>query len=90
MKKAALDAELIRLQEVQAALSTQLSQLQADEQTKSANRVLAEKVVGKGQLCTELVDMLIDRVYVYPQQKIEIVWKAGGFGSGGKEIQKNF
>lgn len=78
-KKAALDAELTRLQEVQAALSTQLSQRQADEQTKSANRVLAEKVVGEGQLCTELVDLLIDRVYVYPGQNIEIVWKVAGF-----------
>lgn len=90
MKKGALDAGLASLQEVQATLSTQLSQRQADEQTKNANRLLAEKVVDIGKLNTELVDMLIDRVYVYPQQKIEIVWKAGGFGSGGKEIQKNF
>lgn len=90
MKKGVLDAELTRLQEVQAALSTQLSQRQADEQTKNANRLLAEKVVDIGKLNTELVDMLIDRVYVYPQQNIEIVWKIGGFGSGGKEIQKNF
>lgn len=90
MKKGVLDAELTRLQEVQAALSTQLSQRQADEQTKNANRLLAEKVVDIGKLNTELVDMLIDRVYVYPQQNIEIVWKEGGFGSGGKEFQKNF
>ena len=90
MKKGVLDAELTRLQEVKAVLSTQLSQRQADEQTKNANRLLAEKVVDIGKLNTELVDMLIDRVYVYPQQNIEIVWKAGGFGFGGKEIQKNF
>ena len=90
MKKGVLDAELTRLQEVQAALSTQLSQRQADEQTKNANRLLAEKVVDIGKLNTELVDMLIDRVYVYPQQNIEIVWKIGGFGFGGKEFQKNF
>lgn len=90
MKKGVLDAELTRLQEVKAVLSTQLSQRQADEQTKSANRLLAETVVDIGKLNTELVDMLIDRVYVYPQQNIEIVWKIGGFGFGGKEIQKNF
>lgn len=90
MKKGVLDAELARLQEVHAALSTQLSQRRADEQTKNANRLLAEKVVDIGKLNTELVDMLIDRVYVYPRQNIEIVWKVGGFGSGGKEIQKNF
>lgn len=90
MKKGALDAELARLQEVHAALSTQLSQRQADGQTKNANRLLAEKVADIGKLNTELVDMLIDRVYAYPQQNIEIVWKIGGFGSSGKEIQKNF
>lgn len=90
MKKGALDAELARLQEVQAALSTQLSQRQADVETNNANRMLAEKVADTGRLCTELVDALIERVYVYSRQNIEIVWKVGGFGSGGKEIQKNF
>ena len=58
MKKGALDAELARLQEVHAALSTQLSQRQADGQTKNANRLLAEKVADIGKLNTELVDML--------------------------------
>ena len=75
-----MDAELTRLQEVQATLSTQLSQQQEDEQTRKANKVLAKKVIGEGQLCTELVDIMIDRVYVYPRQNIEIVWKVAGFG----------
>ena len=85
MKKGALDVELTRLQEVQAALSTQLSRRQADAKTKSANRVLAERVVDARQFSIELVDMLIERVYVYPGQNIEIVWKVGGFGPAREE-----
>lgn len=81
-KKAALDAELVRLQETQAALSTKLAQQQADEKTKKANKVLAQKVVDMGNLSSELVDALIERVYVYPGQNVEIVWKVAGFGAG--------
>ena len=80
--KAALDAELVRLQETQAALSTKLAQQQTDEKTKKANKALAQKVVDMGNLSSELVDALIERVYVYPGQNVEIVWKVSGFGAG--------
>lgn len=80
--KAALDAELVRLQETQAALSTKLAQQQTDEKTKKANKALAQKVVDMGNLSSELVDALIERVYVYPGQNVEIVWKVAGFGAG--------
>lgn len=89
MKKIVLDAELTRVQEVQATLSTQLSQQQENEQIKNANRALAKKVVDASQLSAELVNMLIERVYVYPGQNIEIVWKVAGFGSGENNLQKN-
>lgn len=80
-KKAVLDTELSRLQAVQAAVSTQLSQRQTDEQAKSANERLAQKVVSAEGLSSDLVAELIDRVYVYPDKNIEIVWKVAGFGS---------
>lgn len=89
-EKAALDVELTKFQEVQAAVSIQLSQCQTDEKTKSTNRELAQKVVGAGQLSSELVDMLIERVYVYPGQEIEIVWKIAAFGHCKENLQKNF
>lgn len=89
-KKSALDNELVRLQEVQTGILTQLSQQRADEETKNANRELARKVVDIGQLSAELVDALIERVYVYPGKNIEIVWKVAGFVSGEEELQKNF
>lgn len=89
-KKAALDNELVRLKEMQSALSSQLSQVRVNEETKNANRALARKVVDIGQLSTELVDALIERVYVYPGQNVEIVWKVAGFASGEGDIVKNF
>lgn len=89
-QKAACDAELHRLQEMQTNLAAQLSRQQVDEQTKSTNRELAQKVTDTGQLSSELMDALIERVYIYPGQEIEIIWKVRGFGSSGKELQKIF
>lgn len=89
-KKTALDAELARLQETRAVLSTQLSQQQASKQTKSVNEKLAQEVMGVERLSSDLVATLIDRVYVYPRQRIEIVWKVVDFGGSEENIQKNF
>ena len=86
MKKAAIDNDLAQLKEVQTARSTQLSQRQADVKTKNANRELAQKVMDTGQLSSELVDALIERVYVYPGQEIEIVWKIAGFELSQREL----
>ena len=88
MKKAAIDNDLAQLKEVQTARSTQLSQRQADVKTKNANRELAQKVMDTGQLSSELVDALIERVYVYPGQEIEIVWKIAGFELSQSTVYK--
>ena len=64
-QKAAVDRELERLREIQSALKAQTAQMQSDEKVKSTRTKLAQEVVGASGLTAELVDVLIDRVYVY-------------------------
>ena len=78
-QKAAIDNELDRLREIHSKLKMQTSRMQMDEKEKSARTELAREVVGADGLTTGLADTLIDRVYVYPGNQVEIVWKMKDF-----------
>ena len=78
-QKAAIDTELDRLRKIHNDLKARTSQMQMDEQTKSAREELAREAVGAGGLTAKLTDTLIDRVYVYPGNQLEIVWKMKDF-----------
>lgn len=78
-QKAAIDTELDRLREIHSKLKAQTSRMQMDEQTKSARTELAQEVTRAGGLTAKLADALIDRVYVYPGNQLEIVWKMKDF-----------
>ena len=64
-QKTVLHQELARIQQLHETVTTQLTQAQMDEQRKSARNQLAQKVVDTGKLSAEMVDALIERVYVY-------------------------
>ena len=74
-QKAAIDTELDRLRAIHSTLEAQTARMQMDEQTKSAREKLAQEVAETNRLTTGLADTLIDRVYVYPGNRVEIVWK---------------
>ena len=78
-QKAAVDSELDRLREIHSNLKVQTSQMEMDEKTKSARTELAREVIGAGGLTAGLADTLIDRVYIYPNNQVEIVWKMKDF-----------
>jgi hypothetical protein len=53
-------------------------------------RSLADKVLAEDKLTRPLVDMIINKVYIYPRDRVEIEWKAIGFAkaivaNGGSE-----
>ena len=79
IQKAAVDSELDRLREIHSNLKAQTSQMEMDEKSKSARTELAREVVGAGGLTAGLADTLIDRVYIYPNNQVEIVWKMKDF-----------
>ena len=78
-QKAAVDGELDRLREIHSNLKVRTTQMEMDEKSKNARTELAREVVGAGGLTAGLADTLIDRVYVYPNNQVEIVWKMKDF-----------
>ena len=78
-EKTAVDSELDRLREIHSNLKVQTSQMEMDEKAKSTRIKLAREVVGTGGLTAGLADTLIDRVYIYPNNQVEIVWKMKDF-----------
>jgi len=78
-QKSEIDKELDRLKKIHAALAEQTAHMQMAEKTKSARVELAQKISGEDSLTAELADALIDRVYVYPGNQVEIVWKVRDF-----------
>ena len=67
------------MEQVYDALSTQSSQMQMDADTKKASRKLAQEVVCADGLTAALADTLIERVYVYPGNRLDIEWKSNDF-----------
>ena len=78
-QRAAVDAKLDRLRQVQSVLTAQTTQMQMDEQAKSARTKLAREITSASGLTAGLADALIDRVYVYPGSQVEITWKINDF-----------
>ena len=81
-EKAAVDSELDRLREIRSNLRAQTSQMEMDEKAKRARAELAREVAGADGLTAGLANRLIDRVYVYPNNQVKIIWKIRGFGMG--------
>lgn len=79
VQKAVLDGELAQLKQVHAAVTAQVERMRGDEKAKHARTELAREVSGASGLTAGLVDALIDRVYVYPDNQVEIVWKVKDF-----------
>ena len=74
-EKAAGDELLLKTKNAYAAVLAQAKQKQ-DEQARQDSRKEASKAIFDADaLTTELAEMLIDRVLVYPDKRIEIAYK---------------
>ncbi len=78
-QSAAVDVELDRLKQIQFVLTAQTTQMQMGEKAKSTRAKLAQEVTSASGLTAGLADALIDRVYVYPGNQLEIFWKMKDF-----------
>ena len=74
-KKVIADSELERARQVLQAIQGHTKQRVSDAVTMNAAREVLQKRI----LTQEIVDLLIDRVLVHPDRKIEVVWKLSGF-----------
>lgn len=80
--KALCDSELCRLEQTRTAFMAHKEALAAN----TAVREVAKTVTDTNGLSQELVDLLIDKVLVYPDNHLEIFWKIAAFGENGSEV----
>ncbi len=74
-EKAPLDAELMRLFHINTVISSELENLARG----SRNRKLAEQASAENGLTLALVDLLIERVLIFPGERVEVRWKIAEF-----------
>ena len=78
-KKAMVDKELGRLNRIYDALGKQMEQMRMGDESRAARKRLAQEVTGASGLTAALVDALIERVEVYPENQVRIIWKLKDF-----------
>ena len=74
-RKSALDTELERLGHIYTAISDHNEKTAPDKTSIEA----ANAALRTNMLTQELVGLLIDRILIFPNNRIEIVWKIAGF-----------
>lgn len=83
--KAAIDLEIGHQQQVHDAVCMQNEKSAPCAASVEAARAALDAEI----LSSELVDMLIEKVLVFPGNRIEIVWKVSGFAHGMVESKQN-
>ena len=78
-QKAMLDEQLTRLRQQQIAAKEHSERMQATATRYTQLQAVAKETRYKHSLTRTLVDALIDRVLVYPDNHIEIVWRFEDF-----------
>ena len=78
-QKIEIDRELDRLKQAHSVVTAQIEQIRTAEKKKHIKRELAREIVKSNNITVALADALIERVYVYPHNRIEIVWKMKNF-----------
>ena len=74
-----VDKELGRLNRIYDALCRQTEQMRLGDESSAARKRLAQEVTGASGLTAPLVDALIERVEVYPENQVRIIWKLKDF-----------
>lgn len=78
-QKAIHDAELTGLKRHHSMLVSQAAQKRLKDDEKVRNMAVAQDVANERSLTWTLAETLIDKVEVYPDNRVEVVWKICGF-----------
>ena len=78
-EKTRVDKELGRLNRIYDTLCRQTEQMRLGDESKATRKKLAQEVTGASGLTAALVDALIERVEVYPENQVRIIWKLKDF-----------
>lgn len=78
-QKAVYDAELVQAKNVHAAITAQTKQIQSDYEARLKQREIVQEVGSAGTLTQALIDRLINKVYIFPGDRIEIEYVTQDF-----------
>ena len=80
-QKEILDAELLKAKNAYAVLTAQAKRDQEAQARKAERQSISKELSATDGLTAELVGLLIDKVYVFPDKRIEIAYKVKDFSA---------
>jgi hypothetical protein len=78
-QKTVCDSKLNEIKGLHSGLVVQTAKMQADKEKTADLKSVAKSVIGAKSLTREIVDALIERVEVFPRNRVEIAWKFTDF-----------
>lgn len=74
-EKAVYDAEILKVKNAYAAVTAQAKLKREEQARQSSRQEIVHSIAEADVLTFELTDLLIEKVYVFPDNRIEIVYK---------------
>lgn len=74
-EKAVYDAEILKVKNAYAAVTAQAKLKREEQARQSSRQEIVHSIAAADVLTSELTDLLIEKVYVFPDNRIEIVYK---------------
>ena len=78
-RKAVYDTELVQAKNVHAVITAQTKQIKSDYEIKLKQQEIMQEVGNANMLTKALIDRLINKVYVFPGDRIEIEYATQDF-----------
>lgn len=78
-RKAVYDTELVQAKNVHAVITAQIKQIKSDYEIKLKQQEIVQEVGNANMLTKALIDRLINKVYVFPGDRIEIEYATQDF-----------
>ena len=78
-RKAVYDTELVQAKNVHAVITAQTKQIKSDYEIKLKQQEIMQEVGNANMLTKALIDRLINKVYVFPGERIEIEYATQDF-----------
>lgn len=79
IKKAELEAQLVDVKNVCAVISARAKASQEEYDVSLRNAEIVSSISGTDSITSALVDKLVDKIYVFPNKRVEIQYKVRGF-----------
>ena len=74
-QKALIEQRLLEVQNTKAVVMTRLEAEQQEKERQHQQKDVLQSLVENKGLTSELVDMLIEKIFIYPNKRVEIVLK---------------